>query len=548
MLKPLSRFTPKDSIDVERGATIDAETSLGYSNYGYTKPNAKKLNSKQEAVDLSKITHPIDPTFKGIGRRQLSDYKFNSGRTPEHLLLYADGKISLSDINSADPKVIAKIDDLWKQHGNQIKGKLNDKNFTNNLAQARKEVQSTTAGYTLANPHPKTLEWNKRIDDMNKPLDYSALNSKQPVTKNNNMSDNLAGKKVDLNKLKSGETAEEGDFKFFKGASGELHAYNKKTGVTKTKMSTGKWDLTSDNVKNSIEPYAKFGNKNNLTGPANVNLSNPNINNIPSVNAPASTSISASTANQPVVGPVSPGATSKRTLLGKTKDYLGSNEGKYRMSQLGDVSKDLISPVLQYANNMKAQNKLDRKPVPPPILAGMVQANKFNNNVELSAINNNLANDNAFAQSKFTDSQTAAAMRGVARTNALGDTAKSNANKNNIDMQSSYDASKVNLGTTMQNNALISDFNKQNMIKQLSSIQAKQGFRNTLLGGFDNAMKAEQIRQDNETKAAVDTAPYSNENREYLASKLKGKRIGLTLVKNGGVIPKGKSSISKMYC
>jgi hypothetical protein len=245
---------------------------------------------------------------------------------------------------------------------------------------------------------------------------------------------------------------------------------------------------------------------------------------------------------------------SDKPLWAKGRDYLKSNEGKYKLSQLKDVSKDMISPVLQYVNNIKAQKQLDNVKIPSPILAGMVQANKFNNNVELSAINNNLANDNSFAQSKFTDSQTAAAMRGIARTNALSDIAKSNANKNNIDMQTAYDASKVNLGTTMQNNALIGDYNNQNMIKQLSSIQAKQGFRNTLLGGFDNAMKAEQIRKDNETKVAVDTATYADEYQENLKRRLGNSRMGYAMgrdnfkAKNGGIIPKGKSSIGKMYC
>ena len=343
-----------------------------------------------------------------------------------------------------------------------------------------------------------------------------------------------------LDKLKSGEKYSEGNHDFWRGKSG-IYSKNNKTGAIRFKGSDGKWvDATDEQVENTSKFTGWSRKSYNSFDPSSVT-------NSPSFD-PGDNSVEL-TPSPIVEGNDKFSTNIDKPLWAKGRDYLKSDTGKYRMSQLKDITGDLVGSVAQYANNMKAQKALDKVAVPLPTLSGMLESNKFNNNVELSAINNNLANDNAFAQNKFSDSQTSAAMRGAARTSALENIAKSNANKNNIDAQNQYDANKINLGTTMQNNALMQDYRNTLMNKELSSIQAKQGFRNSLFGGFDNARKAEQVRQDNETDAAIKTAAYSSENRDYLSGILKdrGVRAGYRL-KNGGVIPKGKSNISKMYC
>lgn len=72
-------------------------------------------------------------------RERLGDYYYNTGRRPEDLLLYADGTITLSQLNS---KISHRS--LWKQNKSRIFRTFADPTFLQRLDTAKDSVYRTT--------------------------------------------------------------------------------------------------------------------------------------------------------------------------------------------------------------------------------------------------------------------------------------------------------------------------------------------------------------------------------------------------------------------
>jgi len=133
---------------------LDYETNngsaggTGLTNYGIKKdkwaPKYSYLNkntiNKKDAIKfikeeyLSKVKN-YPPEIQ----KRLVDYAYNSGRSIEDLLLFADGKISLDDINSSNVYT-----DKWKDNKSEIEKNLKNPEFVSKLNNARDQVAKTT--------------------------------------------------------------------------------------------------------------------------------------------------------------------------------------------------------------------------------------------------------------------------------------------------------------------------------------------------------------------------------------------------------------------
>lgn len=133
---------------------LDYETNngsaggTGLTNYGIKKdkwaPKYSYLNkntiNKKDAIRfikeeyLSKVKN-YPPEIQ----KRLVDYAYNTGRSIEDLLLFADGKISLDDINSSNVYT-----DKWKDNKSEIEKNLKNPEFVSKLNNARDQVAKTT--------------------------------------------------------------------------------------------------------------------------------------------------------------------------------------------------------------------------------------------------------------------------------------------------------------------------------------------------------------------------------------------------------------------
>lgn len=141
-------------------------------NYGYNK-GTNPSYSQSEVNDI--ITKDYLPQVQSLGVPenmfpQLTDYKYNSGRSLTDLLLYSQGKISLDQINSSKT-----FDDMWKTNKDALLQTFsaNPQDALNKLVSARHDVAKTTYDkvnkkkYTLANPNPAySGTWQDRINNL----------------------------------------------------------------------------------------------------------------------------------------------------------------------------------------------------------------------------------------------------------------------------------------------------------------------------------------------------------------------------------------------
>jgi hypothetical protein len=145
-------------------------------DYAYDLKNPKKKLDINDAIEYFK--QDILPKVKQYPlelRKRLADYAYNSGRSPEDLLLFAAGKITLDDINSS--KVFTKE---WNANKADILKNASDPAFFAKLKNAKTEVYKTTPDkqnnlhYTLANPNPSfDASWQYRLnlfDKNNQPV------------------------------------------------------------------------------------------------------------------------------------------------------------------------------------------------------------------------------------------------------------------------------------------------------------------------------------------------------------------------------------------
>jgi len=118
-------------------ATKGSSTGSGLSNYGYNTRNPK---SRQDAIEYFKgdILPQVQQFPMGM-RERLADYKYNTGRSINDLLLYNAGKITLDQLNSSQT-----FDNEWQQHKGEIEKMYSDPNFINKLDESKDAVYRTT--------------------------------------------------------------------------------------------------------------------------------------------------------------------------------------------------------------------------------------------------------------------------------------------------------------------------------------------------------------------------------------------------------------------
>ncbi len=125
-------------------------------------------------------------------RKRLADYSYNSGRSPEDLLLFADGKIDLDKINSK-----STFTKEWNDNKTDILRKLDSPEFIKKLDAARTDVAKTTGEYqdptypndptkkkrySLENPNPAyAATWQGRIANMQDENETPVANPNVPA-------------------------------------------------------------------------------------------------------------------------------------------------------------------------------------------------------------------------------------------------------------------------------------------------------------------------------------------------------------------------------
>lgn len=152
-------------LESERGS----ENGTGLSNYGFNNnvdgtPATPPKDLQEATIRIGEQYLPMVKDYPSFIQPQLLDYKYNSGRSIKDLLLYSQGKISLSDINSKntyDKEYDTKYkSDIEKAMTEDPKG------FYEKLVKARHDVAKTTHGYTLDNPNPAyEKSWKGRIEN-----------------------------------------------------------------------------------------------------------------------------------------------------------------------------------------------------------------------------------------------------------------------------------------------------------------------------------------------------------------------------------------------
>lgn len=187
-------------------------TGGGLSNWGYN--DWEKFGHSKPPKDINEAIEYFKKDFlpKVAGypieiRKRLADYAYNSGRSIEDLLLFAAGKITLDDINSANV-----FTDEWNKYKEEIQKSLNDSAFIQKLDSARHDVAKTTPSikkdkngntiydakgkpvrqkHTLQDPNPAyEATWSDRINLWGTPSQTTSSTSAAKDTANPSKKEN----------------------------------------------------------------------------------------------------------------------------------------------------------------------------------------------------------------------------------------------------------------------------------------------------------------------------------------------------------------------
>ena len=143
--------------------------SFGLPNWGYNSrlpldetgtikqpinPITKKPWQRGDAIDYFKqdILPQVQQFPMGM-RERLGDYKYNTGRNINDLLLYNAGKITLDDLNSNKT-----FDEEWDKHKGEIEKMYSDPTFINKLDESKDAIYKSTGSYS----DPSQSDPNKR--------------------------------------------------------------------------------------------------------------------------------------------------------------------------------------------------------------------------------------------------------------------------------------------------------------------------------------------------------------------------------------------------
>ena len=160
---------------------FDKSTNKAYGlpNWGYNNwqkfGHSRSPRNIEEAIEYFKQDYlPKVKDYPLKVRKKLADYSYNSGRSIEDLLLLADDKINLDEINSN-----STFTEKWNDNKAEILKKLNSPEFIKKLDAARIDVAKTTGTYpdpndpsknirySLSNPNPAyDATWKGRIENM----------------------------------------------------------------------------------------------------------------------------------------------------------------------------------------------------------------------------------------------------------------------------------------------------------------------------------------------------------------------------------------------
>jgi hypothetical protein len=151
-------------------STTGSATGTGLSNYGW---KGRSFADIDEAVEAYKTEYLPKVAHLPMGlRERIGDYIYHTGRSPEDLMLYAAGVISLDEINS--PKVHSAE---WAKNKSYLEGLYDNPEFWKSIDMAKHNVYRTTRdkakglSYTLENPNPAyPLSWSKRAELWGDPL------------------------------------------------------------------------------------------------------------------------------------------------------------------------------------------------------------------------------------------------------------------------------------------------------------------------------------------------------------------------------------------
>jgi len=153
--------------------------AYGLSNYGY---NTRNPNNIQDAVEYFKgdILPQVQNFPMGM-RERLADYKYNTGRSINDLLLYNAGKITLDQLNSPQT-----FDKEWEQNKDEIQKMYSDPNFINKLDQSKDDAYRTTKQVN-GKPNPAyAATWKGRTNMWDK-VPTTSSTGQQPIVKQPNV-------------------------------------------------------------------------------------------------------------------------------------------------------------------------------------------------------------------------------------------------------------------------------------------------------------------------------------------------------------------------
>ena len=166
------------NFEATKGSSEGGELSnFGYNNwkkFGHSRPP----ESIDEAVEYYKKDYlPKVKNYPIEVRKRIGDYIFNTGRSPEDLLLHASGKLSLKELNSTGTSK-----DKWETNKGEIEKMFSDPNFISKLDKSRDDVYKTTKT-TNGQPNPAyDASWKYRVNLFNDNASSSTNNA--PVSQN----------------------------------------------------------------------------------------------------------------------------------------------------------------------------------------------------------------------------------------------------------------------------------------------------------------------------------------------------------------------------
>lgn len=168
--------------ETKGGYDPDKKSAYGLSNWGY---NSRDPKSIDEAIAFFKQDFlPKVQQYPAGVKERMADYIYNTGRSPEDFLLYAAGKITLSQLNS--PK---NFTSEWNKFKPEIEKMMADPSFVQTIDNKKADVYKTTKGGTLKNPNPAyNATWSDRINMWN-----TDPRNKQAAQANPNPGSTLSG-------------------------------------------------------------------------------------------------------------------------------------------------------------------------------------------------------------------------------------------------------------------------------------------------------------------------------------------------------------------